>query len=96
MNKIYYVIDGVSYTAMYGLGSQLTSLEYRRVKAGTYRKITPIVCGKTFDFVVFQTGKRTLRNCFRVPTYWGFCGSESLDECHKKIGELRAELQKMY
>lgn len=95
MNYILYVIDDIKYRKTGWFGCQLESYEWRRVKAGTTRKIDLIFEDYTTELRVFTTGKRSLKHWFKVHTTWTIPLYGTIENQSNKIQEFYAALKEL-
>jgi len=85
-DKAFFRLDGRLHSWSPGFGAQLESKEWRRVPAGTERKLL----GETFR--VWRSDREGLK----FTTTWGMVNLPSnLDEIHEHLREFKAKLAKL-
>lgn len=85
-DDVFYWLSGESYTFFYGLGAQLNSFQWLHPRPGERRKLA----GR--EFVAFNSRRRWIR----VSVSWAMTDMpDDLDEMHKKIRKLSADLKEI-
>ena len=85
-DNVFYLLSGDLYTFSYGLGAQLTSIQWTHPKPGERRTLAER------EFVVAYSS----RSWLRVRVEWTMVGMPNdLDGMHSKIQELQDYLRKI-
>lgn len=87
--KARFLLDGHKYWWCGFFGSQLASLEWRTLPAGTKRVLHVDMWNRPVEMTVFQTRRRGLR----VETTWTVTKAGHLEEQRHRILDLKAELR---